>query len=219
VPHLLRRISWNEELRLAERRRPFNVKELANTAAAAVQRSPKDLVKFEKLAEGGFNRTFLLSMRDGFQMVARVPYPTTEPKHLLVAGEVATMDYLRSHGIPTPEIYGYSTVSRNPAGTEYVFMEFNRGINLGGIWFELSETVRISVVRRLVELESRLLSLTFPASGSLYYSRDLDAATDRIEMEFAPSTKYGPFCIRPDTTLALWYGNHLALDTFRGPYE
>jgi hypothetical protein len=219
VPHLLRRISWNEELRLAERRRPFNVKELANTAAAAVQRSPKDLVKFEKLAEGGFNRTFLLSMRDGFQMVARVPYPTTLPKHLLVAGEVATMDYLRSHGIPTPEIYGYSTVSRNPAGTEYVFMEFNRGINLGGIWFELSETVRISVVRRLVELESRLLSLTFPASGSLYYSRDLDAATDRIEMEFAPSTKYGPFCIRPDTTLALWYGNHLALDTFRGPYE
>jgi hypothetical protein len=88
---LLRCISWNEELRLAERRRLFNVKELANLAAAAVQRSPEDLVKFEKLAEGGFNRTFLLSMRDGFQMVARIPYPMTEPKHLLVASEVATM--------------------------------------------------------------------------------------------------------------------------------
>jgi hypothetical protein len=133
VLHLLRRTSWNEELRLAERRRPFNVKELANLAAAAVQRSPKELVKFEKLAEGGLNRTFLLSMRDGFQMVARIPNPMTEPKHLLVASEVATVGYLRSHGIPTPQIYGYSTTLRNSADTECVFMEYNRGINLGDI--------------------------------------------------------------------------------------
>jgi hypothetical protein len=188
---LLRCISWNEELRLAERRRLFNVKELANLAAAAVQRSPVDLVKFEKLAEGGFNRTFLLSMRDGFQMVARIPYPMTEPKHLLVASEVATMGYLRSHGIPTPEIYGYSTSPRNPAGAEYIFME----------------------------LESRLFSLTFPASGSLYYSRDLDAARDTIEMTSELPSKNGPFCIGPDTTLALWYGNRLNLDTFRGHCE
>jgi hypothetical protein len=149
----------------------------------------------------------------------RIPYPMTEPKHLLVASEVATMGYLRSHGIPTPEIYGYSKTPHNPAGTEYIFMELNRGINLGDIWFELGETARISVVSRLVELESRLFFLTFPASGSLYYSRDLDAATDRIEMKSEPSSKYGPFCIGPDTTLALWYGNRLALDTFRGPYE
>jgi hypothetical protein len=216
---LLRCISWNEELRLAERRRLFNVKELANLAAAAVQRSPEDLVKFEKLAEGGFNRTFLLSMRDGFQMVARIPYPMTEPKHLLVASEVATMGYLRSHGIPTPEIYGYSTSPRNPAGAEYIFMEINRGINLGDIWFKLGETAMISVVRRLVELESRLFSLTFPASGSLYYSRDLDAARDTIEMTSELPSKNGPFCIGPDTTLALWYGNRLNLDTFRGHCE
>jgi hypothetical protein len=219
VLHLLRGFSWNEKLRLAERRRLFNVKELGNLAVAAVQRSPKDLVKFEKLAEGGFNRTFLVSMREGFQMVARIPYPMTEPKHLLVASEVATMDYLRSHGIPTPEIYGYATTPHNPAGTEHIFMEFNRGINLGDIWFELGETARVAVVCRLVELESRLFSLTFPASGSLYYTRDLDAATDRIEMTSEPPSKNGPFCIGPDTTLALWYGNRLSLDTFRGPNE
>ena len=216
---MLKHISWNEELRRAERRLPFNVNELANLAAAAVRRRPEDIVKFEKLAEGGFNRTFLVSMRDGFQMVARIPYPMTEPKHLLVASEVATMDYLRSHGIPTPEIYGYSTTSQNPADTEYIFMEFNRGINLGDIWFELGETARIAVVRKLVELESRLFSLAFPANGSLYYSRDLDAATDRIELASEPPSKNGPFCIGPDTTLALWYGNRLALDIFHGPCE
>lgn len=158
-------------------------------------------------------------MRDDFQMVARIPYPMTEPKQLLVASELATMDYLRSHGISIPGIYGSSATSRNPADTGYIFMEFSCGINLGDIWFELGETARIAVARRLVKLESRLFSLTFPASGSLYYSRDLDAATDRIEVASEPPSKNGPFCKGPDTTLALWYGNRLALDTFRGPCE
>jgi hypothetical protein len=53
-----------------------------------------DIVHFRKLAEGSFNRTFLVSMQDGFEMIARIPYLTTEPRHLLVASEVATMDYL-----------------------------------------------------------------------------------------------------------------------------
>lgn len=70
-------------------------------------------------------------MQDGFEMIARIPYLTTEPRNLLVASEVATMDYLRSHGVPIPKIYGYSSTSHNPAGTEYVFMEVNPGTNLG----------------------------------------------------------------------------------------
>lgn len=77
-----------------------------------------DIAHFKKLAEGGFNRTFLISMQDGFEMIARIPYLTTEPRNLLVASEVATMDYLRSHGVPIPKIYGYSSTSQNPAGTE-----------------------------------------------------------------------------------------------------
>lgn len=29
----------------------------------------------EKLDEGGFNRIFLITMHDGFRMIARIPYP------------------------------------------------------------------------------------------------------------------------------------------------
>lgn len=46
-------------------------------------------------------------------------------------------------------------------------MEMIGGTNLGDIWYELSEKARIEVVRKLVELESRLFGLQFPASGSL----------------------------------------------------
>ena len=156
-------------------------------------------------------------MHDGFEMIARIPYQTTEPKHLLVASEVATMDYLRSHGIPIPKVYGYSATSDNAAGTEYIFMEVNAGTNLGDIWFELGETARTTIVRRLVALEAILFSLRLPASGSIYYSRDLDASSDKVEINAGSSSSNGPFCVGPDTTLALWFGNRLSLDVYRGP--
>lgn len=74
-------------------------------------------------------------------------------------------------------------------------------------------------MRRLVELEARLFSLRFQASGSIYYTRDLDAATDKVEIDAGSSSSDGSFCIGPDTTLALWFGKRLSLDTFRGPCE
>lgn len=182
-------------------------------------RKPTDIAHFRKLAEGGFNRTFLVSMHDGFEMIALIPYLTTEPRHLLVASEVATMDYLRYFSVPIPKVYGYSVTSNNTAGTEYIFMEVNAGTNLGDIWYELGETARTTVVRRLVELESQLFSFKFPASGSIYYSQDLDASSERVEIDAASSSSKGRFCIGPDTSLALWFGNRLSLDVFRGPCE
>lgn len=174
-------------------------------------------MSFKKLAEGGFNRTFLVSMRDGLELIARIPYLTTEPRKLLIASEVATMDYLRSHGLPIPKIHGYSATPNNPAGTEYIFMEVTAGTNLGDIWYQLGENARATIVRGLVELESQLLSIKFPASGSIYYCRDLDEASDRVNFDSGSFSNNGPFCIGPDTTLALWYGNRLSLDVYRGP--
>lgn len=74
-------------------------------------------------------------------------------------------------------------------------MEVYTGTNLGDIWFELGETARMTVVRRLVELEARLFALKFPASGSIYYSRNLDASTDRIEINAGSSSSDEQFCI------------------------
>lgn len=204
-------------MRHRERRRPFNVPELKRLAALAVQRKQDDIVGFEKLAEGGFNRSFIITARDGFQFVARIPYPVTEPKSLLVASEVATIDFLRSHGMPVPKVFGYSAVADNSAGTEYIFMEFVQGINLGDIWYTLSGQERRTIVSKLVQLESRLFGLQFPASGSLYYCDDLPKIDGRIIVPSPSSARL--FCIGPDTSLALWYGKRLDLPVERGPCE
>lgn len=72
-------------------------------------------------------------MKDGFQLIARLPYPSTQPKRLAVASEVATMALVRSHGIPVPVIYGYSTNINNPVGAEYILMEKVKGKSLGDV--------------------------------------------------------------------------------------
>ncbi|KAF2258835.1 kinase-like protein [Lojkania enalia] len=208
---------WNDALKHSERRRVFNVSEFKRFAAAAVNQNVEDVASFEKLAEGGFNRTFLITMRDGFQFVGRIPYPITEPRHLVVASEVATMDFLRSHGVPVPQIYSYSATSENAAGTEYLFMELIRGTNLGDIWFDLSEKARITVITELVELESRLFALPFPASGSLYFTKDLQTGSSKVDIPIANSARDSHFCIGPDTRLGLWYGKRLNLQIDRGP--
>jgi hypothetical protein len=54
-------------------------------AAESINRSPDNIFDLIKLAEGGFNRPFLITIRGGFQMVARVPHPATISKYFAVA--------------------------------------------------------------------------------------------------------------------------------------
>ena len=166
-----------------------------------------------KLAEGGFNRTFLITMRGGFRMVARIPYPMMIPKYLAIASEVATMALLRSFGLPIPEVYGYSPTPDNAAETEYIFMEFVRGSTLSDLWLDLGEHEIVSVLRQLAQLESKMMSISFPAGGSLYYAQDLEkvAGSPGIPLEDER------FCVGPDVKLPMWFGRRSQLDVDRGP--
>ena len=68
-----------------------------------MNQTPDDVASLSKLAEGGFNRTSIITLRDGQQMVARIPCPVTVPKYYAAASEVATIEYLRSSGLPGRE--------------------------------------------------------------------------------------------------------------------
>ena len=87
------RYLYNEHIRLAERYVEFNIGALEAVAVRSVDR--KKVVHTSKLAEGGFNRIFLLTMDDGFEVIAKIPFPLTVPKRLTTESEVATLD-LRS---------------------------------------------------------------------------------------------------------------------------
>ena len=63
--------------------------ELARIATLTV--SSTSCVEVQKLPEGNFNKTFLLTMNDGKQIVARVPNPNAGISHYTTASEVATI--------------------------------------------------------------------------------------------------------------------------------
>lgn len=172
-----------------------------------------DVVSLSKLAEGGFNRAFVITLRGGRQMVARVPYPVTVPDYYAVASEVATIEYLRSCGIPAPEVYGYSADSNNAAGSSYILMDFVQGSKLSDVWPSLSDQDVISIIHQLTQLESQMMSLSFPAGGSLYFTRDLEKVSPGLGIQLEDKR----FCVGPDTKLALWYGRRTQLDVNRGP--
>ena len=210
-------LSWNDAQKHAQRRRVFNVPELKRLAAEAVNRRVQDVVGFSKLGEGGFNRSFLVSISDGFQFVARIPYAKTEPKRLLIASEIATLEFLRARSFPVPEVYGYSTTPDNAAGTEYILMELAGGRKLTDLWLDLTEERRVKIISGLVELESKLLSLHFPACGSLFHAKDIEHLPRRVEIPTAGSNNKASFSIGPSMANTLWDCGRAKVEAERGP--
>lgn len=99
---------WAEEARLQERYKKFNVPGLKRLAAEAV--GARSCVSIFKLAEGGFNKIFRLSMDNGSVVIARIPNPNVGPASKVMASEVATMDFVRLN------LCLYSFVSRANMG-------------------------------------------------------------------------------------------------------
>lgn len=210
-------VSYNESLRLSERRHALNVHELKKIAAQSVDRHETDIKSFHKLAEGGFNRVFEITMNDNTRVLARVPYPSTLPKGLAVASEAATLSLLRSHGIPVPKVLGYSATSENPVGAEYIIMEKLPGKPIGDAWYYLSEDERLKVVLGLVLLEAKLFAIELPAYGSIYYSADLPPEMSRIAVHRQDSG-HPEISVGPDSALKWWSKERSLLPIDRGPH-
>lgn len=115
------RCTYSEALCLDERRFSF-VSELKKLVAASIHKSAADIKSFDKLAEGAFNRIFAATVSDGTSILARLPYPSTQPKQLAIASEVATIDCLRPYGLPAPKIFEYVADSVKLIGAEYIYI-------------------------------------------------------------------------------------------------
>lgn len=173
---------WDEEQQLRDRYSPFNVPELQRVAASSVEAGK--CIDMTKLVEGSFNKTFRLRMDNGINAIARIPHPIAGPRCYMTALEVATMDFVRIllscielHviltrwqarsvlGIPTPRVYTWSADVNNPVGSEYIIMEEAPGVKLVDVWDDLSLEQKIEIMKDLVSLEKRMLSLSFNRSG------------------------------------------------------
>ncbi|EFQ99303.1 serine/threonine protein kinase [Nannizzia gypsea CBS 118893] len=210
------RYLYNEHLRLAERYVEFNVNALKDAAARAVGRD--STASITKLAEGGFNRVFLLTMNDGFEVIVKIPYLLAVPQKLTTESEVATLDFLRGNGIPVPKVYAWSSDRDNKVGTEYIIMEKASGKPLADRWFDITPKEMLKLVTSYVDIEKKLFSLPFAAHGSLYYKDSLPQSL-RSDIYAPGQPGDDRFCIGPITDYMFWRGRRASFDLNRGPWR
>lgn len=156
---------------------------------------------------------FEVTMHDGFRIIARLPYPSTQPKLLATSSEVATMDLVRRHNVPTPLVYAYSADANNPVGSEYMVMQRVPGRSLTDIWYELCDRERVKILGKIVDQEAKLFNIPLPAYGSIYKPSDLPNSVGHAKVE----ADAGQFCVGPDVSLEYWFGMRSQIDVSRSP--
>lgn len=101
-------------------------------------------------------------MNDGQKVIVKIPHPNAGPSVLTTASEVATMEFVRTVlDIPVPRVLAWSATEQNPVKAEYIIMEEARGSPLHEIWQDLSLRVKCDIVRQFVDIERKLLSVSF----------------------------------------------------------
>ena len=151
---------WNEHAQLAARRVSFNIPALQDAACRAT--STSKCLSLSKIGEGNYNKAYRLVMDDGQRVVAKVPHPNAGPKGLTTASEVATMEFVREVlVVPVPRVLAWSAEEGGEVGAEYIIMEEAQGRQLSGVWGDLPLQVRCGIVEEVVEVERKMLSLSF----------------------------------------------------------
>jgi hypothetical protein len=151
---------WNEREQLEARYRRFDVPSLQQAACQAV--GADKCISFEKVGEGNYNKAYRLEMKDGRKVIAKVPHPNAGPRVLTTASEVATMEFARTIlNIPVPQVLAWSATDQNPVQAEYIIMEEARGSQLHKVWQDLPLQKKIDIIREFVEIEKKLLSVSF----------------------------------------------------------
>ncbi|KAF2464602.1 kinase-like protein [Lindgomyces ingoldianus] len=213
------RYLFNENVRLKERHVEFNVEALQRAAEASVNNKHGKVISMKKLAEGGFNRVFVLVLQNGFELIAKIPYHIARPEYFATASEAATLAFLRLRGIPVPEVYSYSATAENPVGTEYILMEKAPGVCLASKWVNLQDLEIRRLAHSFVELETKFFQIPFSATGSLYFKKDIPSSLQAPLDTEEHATEANQFCIGPIADYMFWYGRRASLKLNRGPWK
>jgi hypothetical protein len=135
-----------------------------------------------------------------------------------VASEAATLAFLSSHGVPVPEVFGYSPDQANAVGAEYILLQKIDGTPLSDQWFSMDTKTRVKLMKQIVEIEKQFMSIRFLANGSLYYRRDLSCSQRAIPASQDPDlSSPDQIVIGPTAQHEWWYQDRGLLEIDRGP--
>ncbi|RAL17488.1 uncharacterized protein BO97DRAFT_439377 [Aspergillus homomorphus CBS 101889] len=208
----------NDKQEAGKRYRRFSIEELVSIAVGASGKNIDGCARITKYQEGQYNKTFLLTLNDGSEVVAKLPNPNAGPEVLTIASEVATMDFVRNIiGLPVLRVLSWSCNPVNPVGSEYIIMEKARGTALGDVWYRLPSPSKHKIIQQVVALETKLVSTSFPAHGCIYYPQDLPSKHSKY---LIPLDGDSPrrFRVGPVVDPVFWLDGRAGMELSRGPW-
>ncbi|KAG9683763.1 hypothetical protein KCU95_g13446, partial [Aureobasidium melanogenum] len=210
---------YNEQTRRDERHLVFDARALLQIIVESVNRQIDCVSTFSKIAEGGSYRIFEAVFDDKTAAIARLPYPCTLPPSFGIASEVATMQFLRLHGVPVPQLYAWAPSAENAVGSAYIIMAKVEGQELEHTWYDMSVSERMNMIEKVVQIERRLFQIQLPASGSIYHRTFLDSqqGVDQVPITTA-DTDENEFSIGPSNEYLWWYARRDEVAVNRGPW-
>ncbi|KAF1951434.1 hypothetical protein CC80DRAFT_519375 [Byssothecium circinans] len=213
---------WNEKKQLDERYRRFNVPKLEEAACRAT--GSTRCLSLEKIGEGNFNKAYRLVMEGGQKVVAKVPHPNAGPAVFTTASEVATMEFARTIlGLPVPKILAWSASEKNPVEAEYIIMEEAQGSQLHEVWEKLPLRAKSDIMDRIVDVESKLLSVSFHRLGSLYFHDSnipgCEPAVATADSQNISDQIRSKFSIGPIVRREFWGKERSSMHQHHGPWK
>lgn len=113
---------------------------------------------------------------------------------------------------------GYSQNHNNAVGAAYLLLEKLDGVPLSDQWFSMDNKNRVKIMKQIVDIEKRFMTIVLPASGSIYYRKDLDSSQFAIPLpgqSEVPSSDQ--LVVGPTAQHAWWYKERALLAIDRGP--
>ncbi|KAE8151558.1 phosphotransferase enzyme family protein [Aspergillus avenaceus] len=154
-------------------------------------------------------------MKDGRQLVAKIPNPNAGLPFLTTASEVATMDFVRTvAGIPAPKVYAWSAHANNTVGAEYIIMEKAEGVLLSTRWPSMSMEEKHQLIQSIIGFERSLLAHPFGSIGGIYYEKD----TANMQNNSLPDA-YTGYCVGPTPDRKFLEDGRRNFQTDKGPWN
>ncbi|KAF2838746.1 hypothetical protein M501DRAFT_1011512 [Patellaria atrata CBS 101060] len=186
---------WNERQQLDARYQRFNVEKLGKVASEAI--------------------AFRLIMQDGQKVIAKIPNPNAGPAGYTTASEVVSLDFVKTIlTLPAPKVLAWSTTKRNPVESEYIIMEEAKGSQLHKLWQKLELRAKRDIVREIVEVEKKVLSVSFDNGFADFGSAKATATSPELEEIIESRFSIGPIVRRE-----FWAKERSDMSQYHGPWR
>ncbi|RJE24536.1 hypothetical protein PHISCL_03123 [Aspergillus sclerotialis] len=162
-------------------------------------------------------------MDGGRNIIAKIPHPNAGPEVYTTASEVATMDFARSVlDLPVPKVLAWSATATNPVESEYILMEEAKGSQLHDVWKNLQLRDKRDIIQEIINVEKKMLSISFDRIGSLYFKDSGIPGCETISTtDVAPDigdTLNSRFSIGPIVQREFWGKGRANMHAHHGPW-